>query len=78
MELLQPFCVLEEIIFLKCLFIYCWLHWVSFAVPGLPLIAASRGSSLVVVCRLLIVVASLIVEHELLGMRASAAAACGL
>ena len=62
MELLQPFCVLEEIIFLKFLFIYCWLRWVFVAVPEHPLIAASRGYFLIVVCGLLIMVASLVAE----------------
>ena len=45
---------------------------------GFSLVAASEGYYLVVVCRVFIVVASLIVEHELLGMQASAAEARGL
>ena len=38
---------------------YVWLHWVFTAVHGLSLVVASRGYSLVVVCGLIIVVASL-------------------
>ena len=40
------------------------LHWVFIATHGLSLIAASWGYSLVGVFRLLIVVASLVVEHS--------------
>ena len=43
---------------------YIWLHWV-FAVWGLSPFVASRGYSLVVVCGLLLVVASLVVEYRL-------------
>ena len=43
--------------------IHCWLCRVFIAACGLSLVVASRGYSLVVVCRHLIVVASLIVEH---------------
>ena len=39
------------------------------------LVEVSRDSSLVVLCRLLIVVPSLVVEHRLYSMRASVAAA---
>ena len=53
--------------------IYFWPHWVFIAVRGLSLllcvgfslVVESRGYSLVVVCRLLIVVAPLVVEHRL-------------
>ena len=41
------------------------MHWGFGAVCGLSLVAASGGCSLVVVCRLLIVVASLVAEHGL-------------
>ena len=44
---------------------------------GLSLVAVSGGSFLVVVFRLLIVVASLIVEHRLWDTWASVAVACG-
>ena len=44
---------------------YFWLCWVLVAARGLSLIAASRGYPLVAVNRLLIVVASLVAEHEL-------------
>ena len=36
------------------------VHWISVAVRGLSLVAASRGSSLVAVCGLLNLVASLV------------------
>ena len=42
-----------------------WLCWVFIAARGLYLVAASGGYSLVVVCRLLIALASLIVGHGL-------------
>ena len=41
------------------LFIYFWLCWIFISVRGLPLVAASRGSSLDMVCGLLIAGASL-------------------
>ena len=44
---------------------------------GFFLVAASRGYSLVVVCRLLIAVASLVAEHRLQSARASVVAAFG-
>ena len=47
------------------LFVYFWLHWVFMAACGLSLVVASRGYSLVAVCRLLIAVASLVAEHGL-------------
>ena len=46
------------------LFIY-WLCWVFVVAHGLFLLMASGGSSLVVVCRLLVVVATLVAEHRL-------------
>ena len=42
---------------------------------GFSLVAASRGCSLVAMCRLLILVASLVSEHSLLGTQASVVAA---
>ena len=62
------------------MFTFCvWgaLHWVFIvhgpfiAATGLSLVAASRGYSLVVVCRLLTGVASLVAEHRLPGVKAS-------
>ena len=54
--------------FFKILFIYFiiyfWLHWVFIAAHGLSVVAASRGYS-VVVCGLLIAMASLVEEHQL-------------
>ena len=51
------------VIFLKInLFIYFWLCWVFVAARGLSLVAASGGYA---VHGLLIVVASLVVEHRL-------------
>ena len=47
----------------KTLFI--WLHWIFIAVCGLPLVAASRGYSLVAVLGLLIAVTSLVGEPRL-------------
>ena len=47
------------------IFIYFWLYWVFIAVHGLSLVVASGVYSLVLVHRLLIAVASLIVEHGL-------------
>ena len=62
-----------------------WLRWVFDAAhrlfvasPGHYLVVASRGCSLVVVHGLHIVVASLVVEHRLQGVRASVVAALGL
>ena len=45
----MPSCILftSFIYFLTYLFIYFWLHWVSIAVHGLSLLAASRAYSLV-------------------------------
>ena len=60
------------------LFIYFWLHWVSIAVRRLSRVAASGGYSLAVVLRLPDAVASLIVEHGLQGLWASAVVVPGL
>ena len=50
--------------FLKIYFIiYFWLYWVFAAVCELSPITASRGYSLLVVCRLLTTLASLVAEH---------------
>ena len=54
---------------------YFWLCWVFVAAYGLCLIAASTGHSVVVVCGLLIVVASLVAEHRLQSTKASVVAA---
>ena len=48
-------------------FIYFWLCWVFIAAWDFPLVSASGGYSLVAVCWLLIVVASLVVEAQTLG-----------
>ena len=42
-----------------------WLCWVFIAVPEVPLVEASGGYSLVKVGRLLVAVASLVLEHGL-------------
>ena len=47
------------------LFVSVWLCWVFVAAHGLSLTAASGGHSPAVVCRLLIAMASLVVEHGL-------------
>ena len=66
-------------VFLKKIFIYLFLLcWVFIAIHGLCLVAESRGSPLVVVRGLLIVVASLVVEHGLLDMWALVITAGGL
>ena len=61
--------------FFLILFMSFWLCWVSVAACGLSLIAASRDHFLVVVCGLLIVVASLGAEHRLQSVKASVVAA---
>ena len=43
----------------------CMLHWVFVAVPRLSLVVVSGRLLFVAVCRLLIAVASLVVEHGL-------------
>ena len=45
------------------LFFLSWLCWVFVASRGLSLVAVSRDCSLVAVCGLFIVLASLVVEH---------------
>ena len=81
--------VTHTILHSKCIFkqiyllIYFWLCWVSVAAHRLSLVSESRSYSLVAMCQLLNVVASLVVEHGLQGSWASAAAArwlssCGL
>ena len=47
------------------LFIYFCLHWVFIVARGLSVVALSKGYSLIAVCRLLIVVASLVEEPSL-------------
>ena len=47
------------------LFIYFWLRWVFIAMRGLSLVVARGGLLLIVVCELLIAVASLVAEHRL-------------
>ena len=51
------------------LFTYFWQHWVFVVAHGLSLVVSSRGAGVantfVVVCRFLIAVASLTVEHGL-------------
>ena len=61
---------LEVLFFLLIKKLYFWLLWVFTAAHGLSLVAASRGRSLVAVCRLLllwllIVAASLVAERGL-------------
>ena len=51
--------------FLSVLFVCFWLCWVFVASRAFSLAAASWGYSLVVVCWLLIAVASLVAEHGL-------------
>ena len=45
--------------------LYFWLCWVFIAVRGLSLVVASRGSPLVAMHGLLVLVVSLVVEHRL-------------
>ena len=54
--------------------IFC-LCWVFIAACGLSLVVANWGYSLAAVCRLLILVASLVAEHRLQGAWVSRAAA---
>ena len=53
------------------LFKIVWFLWVFVAMCRLSLVVVSRGHSLVVVCGLLIQVASLVAEHQFWGARAS-------
>ena len=62
---------LSEIIYV---FIYFWLCWV-FVASFFSLLVQSRGYCLVAVHRLLIAVTSVVVEHRLEGVQASAVAA---
>ena len=48
-----------------CLVVGFWLLWVFVALHGLSQVLGSGGYSLVMVCRLLIVVASLVEEQGL-------------
>ena len=57
--------------------VYFWRCWVFIAMQAFSLVAASGGSSLVVVRGLLTAVASLDAEHRLSSSRASAVAALG-
>ena len=63
--------------FLKFIYIsiYFYLHWVFVALCRLPLVAAREGLLFVAAHRLLIVVASPVVEHKLQGVQASVVAA---
>ena len=47
------------------LYLFIWLYWVFMAAHGLSLVMESGDYSLVAVHRLLIAVASLVVEHGL-------------
>ena len=58
-------------------FIYQWLCSVFAATHRLSLVAVPGGSSLVMVCGLLIAVASLVMEHRLQGEQASAVCSTG-
>ena len=58
-------CIGNFFLFERVLFIYFCLCWVLLAVCGLPLVAGSRGYSLVAVCGLLIAMTSLVVEDGL-------------
>ena len=53
-----------------CIKFFFPLHWVFVAACGLSLVAVSGGSSLVIVCRLLMAVASLAAEHGLYSAQA--------
>ena len=57
---------------------YFWLHWVFVAARGLSLVAVERGLLFVVMCGLLIAVASLCCGAWVLGARASVVVAHGL
>ena len=58
-------CIIFIYLFKNKLFIYFWLHWVFVPVRRLSLVVASGGYCFVAVRRLLIAVASLVVEHGL-------------
>ena len=59
-------------------FFFFWLCWVFVSVCGLSLVVTNRGYSLIVVHGLLIVVASLVVEHRVQCVPVSVAAALRL
>ena len=60
-------------------FIYLFLTLLGLhCCTGFPLVVASGGSSLAVVCGLLIAVASLVAKHQLHGSRAPVAVASRL
>ena len=59
-------------------FIYFWLCWVIIAAWAFSLVVASGGYPIVVVCGLLIEVASLVAEHGLQGAQASLVVSHGL
>ena len=60
LEILTP-----NISFLNFIFFYFWLHWVFVSVHGLFFGCGERGLLFVAMHGLLIVVASLVVEHGL-------------
>ena len=60
-----PFSVWHLTFFFPLKLIHFWLCWVFVAVLGPPLVAVSRGYSLIVVCKLLVVQASPVAEHSL-------------
>ena len=66
-----------QLFFWWCFF-FNSLYWIFIAACRLSLVVASRGNSLVVLCRPFIVVASLIVEHGILGVCASVVVAPSL
>ena len=66
------------LIVLNIYLFYYWLLWVFVATHRLSLTGVSKGCSPVVLHGLLIEVASLIAEHRLWNMPASAVAAYGL
>ena len=61
--LLPTCCISSPIFFFLKNSIYFWLRWVFAAAHKLSLVVVSGGYPLVVVCRLLIVVVSLVAEH---------------
>ena len=54
----------NKFIYLFIIYLF-WLLWVFVAVRRLSLVAASGGQSFIAVYRILVVVASLVVEHGL-------------
>ena len=51
---------------------FFWLSRIFIAARGLSLVVASRGCSVIAVCWLLIPMVSLVAEHTLWGIQASA------